>query len=145
MGFLMLALALRLLLGVVAGPLLGLLLYLLGGLIILPIFPFNQVAVNTNLIVGVGLGTGIGAWLLALRAGTMHVPAWYELPAVIALAILGAWFGQSFFDDWLFKNVRGVRVNTTPEIFGAITGAIIGSMLLPVLIGSWRVAHRQEP
>jgi H+/Cl- antiporter ClcA len=145
MEYRLLALSLRLLVAAISALLLGLVLWVAGSVTVLPLVPNNAVAVTANLIVGVGVGAGVGGWLVGLRMGSSHLPHWFELPATLACAILCAWFGQAFFDDWLYKNVEAVRVKTTDEVYGAVTGGIIGALILPLIFGYWRVTHRQEP
>gem|GEM_PF-5006482 len=125
--------------------LLGLSVFFLGSVTVVTYFPSNAVAVTANMVTGIGLGAGLSGWLFGLRLGSAHMPQRYELPLTVALAVACAWFGQAFLDDWLFKNVDAVRVKTSDEVYGAITGALAGAILLPLGLGVWRVAHRQEP
>ncbi|MBI4306944.1 MAG: hypothetical protein HY678_11555 [Chloroflexi bacterium] len=145
MDYRVFVLILRLLLGTSLAFLSGLILWFTGNITIVPLIPNNIAVVTANLVVGVGIGAGLAGWFFGIRVGSSHNAGPYELPIAIALAVAFAWFGQLFLADLLFSNVDAVRVKTTNEIYGAVTGAVIGAMVLPLAIGLWRTAHRQEP
>ena len=145
MEYRLLVLALRLGLAALAAVLFGLALWFTGAVTVVQLVPGNAVAVTMNLVLGVGTGAGLAGWLFGLRLGSAHLPHMAELPAALALAIIGAWLGQVFLDDLLYRNLDAIRVKSSNEIIGAVTGANIGALLVPLIAGAWRVAHRQEP
>lgn len=145
MEYKLLALVLRLLVAGLAAVIFGLILWIIGGVTVLPLFPNNGVAVTANLVVGVGIGAAVAGWLIGLRMGSDRLPGRIDLPATVAAALICAWLGQVFLDDLLYKNVDAIRVKTTDEVYGALTGGVVGALIVPLIMGAWRVAHRQEP
>lgn len=132
-----------------AGPaaaFLGILVWLFGAVLVLPnVFPYNAVAITANLVVGVGVGAGLAGWLIGLRVGTVRLPGRFDLPATVAVAIIGAWLGQTFLDDLLFRDLNPIRIKAAGEVYGAVMGGVTGSLTVPLIMGAWRVAHREEP
>jgi hypothetical protein len=140
------ALALRLMIAVIAGPPIGLSLFFLGSVAVVNyLVPGNAVAVTSNMVIGIGLGAGLAGWLFGMRLGSAHMGRRYELPLTLLIAVVSAWFGQAVLNDLLFRDVDGIRVEAADEVYGAVTGAVAGAILLPLVLGAWRVAHRQEP
>jgi hypothetical protein len=145
MDYRVLVLALRLLLGAVVALLSGLILWFIGTVTVVPLIPHNIAVVTANLVIGIGLGTGLAGWYFGLRLGSNRRIGRYEPAVTVGSALLCAWLGQLFLSRTLFVNVDAVRVKTTNEVYGAITGALIGAMVLPLALGVWRIARREEP
>jgi hypothetical protein len=145
MEYRLFVLLLRLGLALLGAVALGLVLWFIGSVTAVPFFPANDAAVTANLVIGIGLGAWVAGWFLGLRMGSSHIARREELPVVRALALTGAWLGQVFLDDALYRNVDAVRVKDAPEVYGAVTGAVVGALLVPLAVGVWRVAHREEP
>lgn len=145
MEYKLLALVLRLLVAGPAAVILGIVVWLFGAVTVLPLIPYNAVAVTTNLVVGVGFGAGMAGWLIGLRVGSDRLPGRIDLTATVAAAIICAWLGQTFLDDLLFKNFEPIRVKAADEVYGALVGGGVGALIVPLIMGAWRVAHRQEP
>ncbi len=146
MEYRLLALVLRLLLAGPAAAIFGIAVWLFGTVTVLPLVPFNDVAVIANLVIGVGAGAGVAGWLAGIRLGSDRLPGRFDLPATVAVAMICAWLGQAILDDLLFKrNDTLPRLEGADEVFGAVTGGVIGALVVPLIMGAWRVAHRQEP
>lgn len=145
MEYRLIVLLLRVLLGSVVALVAAVTLFIVGAVTVVPLMPYSITVVTANLVIGAGLGAGVAGWYFGLRIGSSHASAWYELPVTIALGLACSWLGQLFLDDLLYANVHAVRVETISEIFGALTGAVAGAMLLPLCLGVWRAAYRQEP
>jgi hypothetical protein len=141
----LLVLVLRLLVAGFAAVILGVALWFIGSINVIPLFPNNGVAVTANLVVSVGIGAGVAGWLIGLRVASDRLPRRFDLPATVAVAIICAWLGQVFLGDLLFKNAVLIRAKTAGEVYGAVIGGAIGALIVPLIIGAWRVAHRQEP
>lgn len=145
MDYRVLVLALRLLLGTVMAILSGLVLWFVGTVTVVPLIPHNIAVVTANLVIGVGLGAGLAGWFFGLHMGSNRRIDPRELLAAVGAALICAWLGQLFLSQMLFANVEAVRVKTTNEVYGAITGAMIGAMILPLAMGVWRTMRREEP
>jgi len=141
----LLALVLRLLVAGPAAAIFGIAVWLFGTVTVLPLISYNGVAVIANLVIGIGAGAGAAGWLIGLRVGSDRLPGRFDLPATVAVAIMCAWLGQVFLDDLLFKNEYAIRIESAREVYGAVMGGVIGALIVPLIIGAWRVAHRQEP
>lgn len=134
---------LRGLLGTAVALVAAITLFVGGAVVVVPLMPYD--VVTANLVIGSGLGAGVAGWYFGLRIGSSRLRAWYELPGSIALGLACSWLGQLFLDDLLYANVHTVRVATVSEIFGSITGAVIGAMTLPLCLGLRRAVSGQEP
>ncbi len=145
MEYRLLALVLRLLVAGPAAAIFGIALWLFGTVTLLPLILNNGVAVTANLVFGVGIGAGVAGWLIGLRVGSDRLPGRFDLPATVAVAIMCAWLGQVFLDDLLFKNEYAIRIESAREVYGALIGGVAGALIVPLIMGAWRVAHRQEP
>ena len=145
MEYRLLALVLRLLVAGPAAAIFGIAVWLFGTVTVLPLISYNGVAVIANLVIGIGAGAGAAGWLIGLRVGSDRLPGRFDLPATVAVAIMCAWLGQVFLDDLLFKNEYAIRIESAREVYGAVMGGVIGALIVPLIIGAWRVAHRQEP
>ena len=145
MEYRLLALVLRLLVAGPAAAIFGIALWLFGTVTLLPLILNNGVAVTANLVFGVGIGAGVAGWLIGLRVGSDRLPGRFDLPATVAVAIICAWLGQVFLDDLLFKNEYAIRIESAREVYGALIGGVAGALIVPLIMGAWRVAHRQEP
>lgn len=145
MEYRVLVLALRLLLGTATAVLFGLALWLIGAVTVVQLIPHNIAVVTANLVIGIGLGAGLAGWFFGLHLGGNRRVDRYILSATVGLAIACAWLGQLFFPSLLFANFEAVRVKTATEIYGALTGAVVGAMILPLVVGVWRIMRREEP
>ena len=145
MEYRLLALVLRLLVAGPAAAIFGIAVWLFGTVTVLPLISYNGVAVIANLVIGIGAGAGAAGWLIGLRVGSDRLPGRFDLPATVAVAIMCAWLGQVFLDDLLFKNEYAIRIESAREVYGALIGGVAGALIVPLIMGAWRVAHRQEP
>ena len=145
MDYRVLVLALRLPLAAVTAVLCGLLIWLIGAVTVVQWIPHNTAVVTANLVIGMGLGAGLAAWFFGLHLGSNRRVGRYILTATVGLAIACAWLGQLLLPTSLYANFEAVRVKSATEIYGAITGAVVGAMVLPFTVGAWRAVHREEP
>lgn len=145
MDYRVLVLVLRLLLGTVTAVLAGLALWLIGAVTVVQLIPHNIAIVTANLVIGMGLGASLAAWFFGLHLGGNRRVDRYVLPATVGLAIACAWLGQLFLPTSLYANFEATRVKTATEIYGALTGAVVGAMILPLAVGVWRTIRREEP
>lgn len=145
MGYRLFVLSLRILVGAIVAVLFAIVLFFTGSVTFLPLAPGNAPLVTGNLIVGFGVGAGLGGWLFGLKIGSGRIPAWYELPATVAIALAGSWLGLLVLSDLLFSNVVATRITNANEVYGAMLGALIGALLLPLVTGTRRLLRREEP
>ncbi len=113
--------------------------------IVVPLLPDGDVAVAANLVCGMGLGAGVAGWLIGIRMGSDRLPRRIDLPLAVAVAVVSAWLGQAVLDDLFFKSENAVLIQNTPDVYTALMGSVIGAMIVPLIMGAWRVAHRLEP
>jgi hypothetical protein len=144
-GYRLFVLALRALLAAILGLLGGLALFFIGSVTVVPLVPYNAAAVTANLVIGIGLGAGLAGWYFGLRMGSGRLPSRYELPLVLGLALISAWSGFLFLSDSIFRNVDAVRIKAANEVYGTLTGALAGALIVPLFKGAWRTMRREEP
>jgi hypothetical protein len=144
-GYRLSVLALRVLLAAILGLLGGLTLFFIGSVTVVPLIPYNVAAVTANLVIGFGLGAGLAGWYFGLSMGSGRSASRYELPLVLGLALISAWSGFLFLSDSIFRNVDAVRIKAANEVYGTLTGALAGALIVPLFKGAWRTMRREEP
>jgi hypothetical protein len=138
-------LALRIAIGAIAALLSAIVVFYLGSVTVVPLKPDSDAMVTANLVIGAGLGAGLAGWCVGLRVGSNRKASWRELSGVLGLAVGAAWLGQLFLSDLLFANVDAIRIKTADEVYGALTGAVIGALAVPLALGARRTARGEEP